>query len=140
MVSLIDEFAGPSLAVARAEKIFSQGDLCTGAYLLLAGRVQLTMHGARGRVVLRKEVSPGDLFGLSAAVSNRPFSMTALATEPSEVRFVSREMLLEIMSQRAVVAVAVLALLAEDVRSAREAVLNSSVTDTSLDQLFSWIN
>jgi CRP/FNR family transcriptional regulator len=59
--------------------LFSQGDAPSSVSVVCDGRVKLTMSSRDGKTLLVKIAKPGDLLGLSAALSNTPYEVTAQA-------------------------------------------------------------
>jgi CRP/FNR family transcriptional regulator len=71
----------------QGTEVFSQGRTPAGVFLLRAGRVKVFANG-KGRQVLLQTAKPGEILGLSAAISGRPYEFTAQTAAPSSVVFV----------------------------------------------------
>lgn len=67
------------------ELIFGQGQECKAVFLVHSGAVELVFEDQRNRKHSLRLVRPGDLLGLPAAVSSRPYSKSAIAAEPVEL-------------------------------------------------------
>ena len=70
--------------------IFREGDIVNCAYLLKAGRVEITTRKS-GNDVLLTTILPNQLFGELALIDGTPRSATAIALEPAEVVVVKPE-------------------------------------------------
>jgi CRP-like cAMP-binding protein len=67
----------------------------------------------------------GSLLGLPGLIGDEPYSLTATARKGAELKFVSREDFLVVMSGDPLLSFKVLQVLAAEVRSARQALLAS---------------
>jgi len=79
--------------------LFVEGQTARGVYVLCSGRVKLSTTSREGRVLILKIAEPGEVLGLSAAISGQPFELTAETTVPSQVNFIEREALLQGIEQ-----------------------------------------
>src|SRR5438128_2882016 len=84
---------------AAGQHIFQEGDEGNGIYVIVDGQVQISaMVGANERGVLAR-LGPGDFFGEMAVLDNEPRSGTATAGVQTEVYFIPREKLLEMLEK-----------------------------------------
>lgn len=70
--------------------LFVEGQSPRGIFMLCAGRVKLSSSSANGRTIITHIAQPGEVLGLSAAVSDAPYDVTAETIEPCQVNFVRR--------------------------------------------------
>lgn len=82
---------------ARAT-LFVQGQACNGAFILCEGHVKLSTAASDGRVVTFGIAGPGELLGLSAALTNRDYETTAEAIDDCQVNFLSTADLLSFLN------------------------------------------
>lgn len=75
----------------RGSLLFVEGQAPRGVYLLCEGRVKLSTSSGDARVLITGLAGPGEVLGLSAVISERPYEVTAETLEPSQVDFVRRE-------------------------------------------------
>ena len=83
----------------RGALLFVEGQAPRGVYLLCAGQVKLSTSSSDARVLITSLAGPGELLGLSAVVSGRPYEVTAETLEPSQVNFIGREDFLRFLSE-----------------------------------------
>jgi CRP-like cAMP-binding protein len=84
-------------SLAAGEALFRQGETPCAMYFLRSGLVHLERPGgdlAPGLCVAR----PGDVIGVTYAVSGRPYDMDAVATKASTLEVVPREEFLRLMT------------------------------------------
>ncbi len=105
--------------------LFKQGDLPTGLYVLRSGTAALCLTSQTGEIVLCTPVSEGALLGLPGFIGDHPYSLTAEALKGAELGFVSREDFSDLMISNPALSLKVLAVLAAEVRTARNAILES---------------
>jgi len=70
--------------------LFMEGQASIGIFMLCKGGVKLSTSSAEGRTLIVKVAEPGEVLGLSAAISGRPYPLTAEVTESSQINFVRR--------------------------------------------------
>jgi len=99
--------------------LFRQGDYPVGIYILKKGNARLTSR-SDGDAIQTVEVGAGSLFGLSAAIGNKPYSLTAKALEGSELSLLSCEDFIHLIWTEPSMSFRVLQVLAEELRFARE--------------------
>src|ERR1700724_4930781 len=59
-----------------------------------AGKVKLSTSSREGKTIITKISDSGDILGLNAVVSNRPYEVTAEMMEPGQANFIPRDSLL----------------------------------------------
>ena len=106
--------------------LFLQGDGPAGLYTLHSGEVTMTMETSAGDELITMRSEPGSLLGLPGVVGNCPYSMSAYAKAGAEVSFVPREDFSALMLSEPKLAMMILRVLANEVRSARMAITGRS--------------
>ncbi|HWB31865.1 MAG TPA: Crp/Fnr family transcriptional regulator [Acidobacteriaceae bacterium] len=66
--------------------LFAQGQASRSVSVVCDGRIKLTASSRDGKTLLVKIAKPGDVLGLSAALSNTPYEVTAQAIEPTQIK------------------------------------------------------
>ncbi|MDH3492040.1 MAG: Crp/Fnr family transcriptional regulator [Acidobacteriota bacterium] len=75
-------------AYPKGSTLFMQGQPSNGVYLLCQGKVKLSTSSKDGKVVILHIATPGEILGLSSAVSNSDHIATADVIEACQVNFV----------------------------------------------------
>jgi CRP-like cAMP-binding protein len=99
--------------------LFERGDPAQGVYLVISGKVELSLGTTVSRL-LNRILGPGEIAGLPAAVSGEPYSLTATTRVPCEVLYVPRETILKALMDDPPFGVALLEMLAHEVHGLRE--------------------
>ncbi len=81
--------------------LFVEEEAARGVFVLCKGRVKLSMTSCDGKTVILKIVNAGEVLGLHATVSGRPYQATAETLEPCQVNFVKREDFLRLLREHA---------------------------------------
>jgi CRP/FNR family transcriptional regulator, cyclic AMP receptor protein len=88
----LDDFAIASLArlsqkrrCAKDSPVFFENEQGDFFFMILEGRIKVTILGDDGREVILSMLSPGDFFGEMALLDNEPRSATAIAVEDTEL-------------------------------------------------------
>lgn len=75
----------------KGNVLFHHGDPCFAAYVVISGRVKLTLAGDDGREFALEVFGPGDVCGLIALLDAGPHNGTAVTLSPCRVGIVPRE-------------------------------------------------
>jgi CRP/FNR family cyclic AMP-dependent transcriptional regulator len=85
------------LQAIKATSVYPKGTLLClegqpprGIYVLCAGRAKLSTTSAEGKSIILRIAEPGEVLGLTAAVSNSPYEATIETLEPSQANFISQ--------------------------------------------------
>ena len=86
-------------AYPRGAVLFVEGQKSRGIFVLCKGRVKLTLCSNTGKTLIMKLAEPGEVLGLSAAISGKPYEVMAETVEPCQVNFIRREDLFVFLRQ-----------------------------------------
>lgn len=75
----------------RGAVLFIEGQRPEGVHVVCRGRVKLSASSGSARVLITDIAGPGDVLGLSAAVSARPYEVTAETLGDCQLAFIRRE-------------------------------------------------
>ncbi len=78
-------------AYPKGAVLFVEGQAPRGIFVLCKGRVKLSICATDGKTLIVKIAEPGEVLGLSATVSGKPYELTAETIDPCQVNFVKRE-------------------------------------------------
>jgi CRP/FNR family cyclic AMP-dependent transcriptional regulator len=110
--------------------------------VLCAGRAKLSTSSKEGKTIITKLSEPGDVLGLNATVSNRPYEVTAEMVEPGQANFIARDSFLQFLREHGEVAVRVAEQLSRNYYTAYEEIrtlgLASSPAEKFAKLLLSW--
>jgi CRP/FNR family transcriptional regulator len=79
--------------------LFVEGQSPRGVFMLCAGRVKLTTCSSDGKALITRIAEGGEVLGMSAAVSGRPYMVTAETLVPCQVNFIKREDFLRFLKE-----------------------------------------
>lgn len=77
--------------VERGEAVFSEGQYPRGLHCIHHGHVKLVRYGRDGREQIIRFAGAGDTIGYAAMITAQPYTISAIAVEPSAVCFVPNE-------------------------------------------------
>lgn len=104
--------------------LFKQGDIPDGLFILDQGETTLTMTSPTGEQLMEIQARAGSLLGLPGLIGNEPYTLTAIARNGAQVRYISRDEFTGIMHSEPGLCLKILQVLAAEVRSARRALAN----------------
>ncbi len=126
----------------KSAMLFIEGQLPRGVFVLCTGKAKLSTSSSDGKTIILKISEPGDILGLNATVSNRPYEVTAEMVEPGQANFIARDALLQFLRENGEVALRVAEQLSRNYYSAYEEIrtlgLASSPSEKLAKLLLSW--
>jgi CRP/FNR family transcriptional regulator, cyclic AMP receptor protein len=78
-------------AFPQGAVLFVEGQMPRGIFVLCKGTVKLSINSPSGRTMIVKLAEPGEVLGLSATISGKPYEVTAETIDPCQVNFVKRD-------------------------------------------------
>src|SRR5262245_17532293 len=67
-----------------------EGQAPRGVYVLCTGRAKLSTTSSDGKTIILRLADPGEVLGLTAAVSNTPYEATVETLEQTQANFISQ--------------------------------------------------
>src|SRR5208283_3743185 len=128
----------------RSAMLFIEGQQPRGDFVLCTGKAKLSTSSSEGKTVITKISEAGDVLGLSATVSNRPYEVTAEMIEPGQANFITRDALMQFMREYGEVAVRVAEQLSRNYYTAYEGIRTLGLTNSPAERfaklLLGWSN
>ena len=126
----------------RSTVLFAEGHAARGVYVLCAGSAKVSICSADGKKLIMRIARPGDVLGLYAGLTGRPFEATAEMLEPGRVGFVSRQDLLELIGRQEAFGLGLVQLFSEQfsefVDHTRMLLLSESATEKLARLILKW--
>src|SRR2546429_1092542 len=126
----------------KTTMLFIEGQEPRGVFVLCAGKAKLFTSSSDGKTIITKISGAGDVLGLNATISNRPYEVTAEMTEPGQPNFIARDALLQFLREYGEVALRVAEQLSRNYYTAYEEIrtlgLASSPAEKFAKLLLSW--
>lgn len=119
----------------KSAVLFIEGQKPRGIFVLCSGKAKLSASSRDGKTVITRIAAPGDVLGLGASISNRPYEVTAEMIEPGQVNFVPRDALLYMVGHDPDLALRVGQLLSLDYYNAHEEIRTLGVTRSPAEKL-----
>jgi len=91
----------------RGAVLFVEGQAPRGLFVLCQGRVKLSVCADDGKTLILRIAEAGEVLGLGAAISGKPYEATAGTQEPCQVNFIRREGLARLMREHSELALRV---------------------------------
>jgi len=78
-------------AYPQGAVLFVEGQMPRGIFVLCKGTAKLSINSPSGRTMIVELARPGEVLGLSATISGKPYEVTAETLDPCQVSFVKRD-------------------------------------------------
>jgi len=115
--------------------LFVEGQSPRGTFILCSGRVNLSTTSREGKILILKTAEAGEALGLSAAISGLGYETTAVTATPSQLNFVDRRHLLELMQSHSEVGLHTAQSLSRDFHAAYRDIHDLVLTRSSAGKL-----
>ena len=126
----------------KSTMLFIEGQQPRGVFVLCVGKAKLFTSSSDGKTIITKVSEAGDVLGLNATISNRPYEVTAEMLEPGQANFITRDALLQFLREHGEVALRVAEQLSRNYYTAYEEIrtlgLTSSPSEKFAKLLLSW--
>jgi CRP/FNR family transcriptional regulator len=106
----------------RGATLFTEGRPARGVFMLCDGRAKLTLSSGNGRRLTLRIAGPGEMLGLSAAVSGAAYEVSAEMLDNSQVAFVRRKDMLRFLRAHRDACLQIVHLLSQDLHTAYDRV------------------
>ncbi len=116
------------LQFPRGETLFQEGRLPRGVFVLCEGRVKMSVCSETGKRLMLRVAGPGEVLGLSASMSGKPYEMTAEVLDNAQVAFVKRKDLMKFLRDHREACLQVVHLLSQDLHVAFDRVRTVGLT------------
>lgn len=112
-----------STTVSRCQGciLFRRGDSCDGIFLVISGKVRLSLDSENHAFPTRL-LGSGSVLGLPAAVAGTPYSLSAEVTEDALLAFVPQQSLRECLAQNSQLCLEVMDILSREISATRSAI------------------
>ena len=78
-------------AYPKGATLFVEGQASRGVFILCSGRVKLSTSSADGKSLIVRIAEQGEVLGLPATVTTKPYELTAEVIEPAQANFISHD-------------------------------------------------
>jgi CRP-like cAMP-binding protein len=102
--------------IDKGQVLFCEGDFSDSVLVLVSGRMKVVKYSNDGAEFILSTVAPGETIGELGVLSSGPRSATVLATEESVVLTLAGSVIIDLISERPALAIALLQRLADMVR------------------------
>jgi CRP/FNR family transcriptional regulator, cyclic AMP receptor protein len=126
----------------KSAMLFIEGQQPRGVFVLCAGKAKLFTSSSEGKTIITKISEAGDVLGLNATISDRPYEVTAEMVEPGQANFIARDAFLQFLREHGEVAVRVAEQLSRNYYTAYEEIRTLGLTNSPAERfaklLLSW--
>jgi CRP/FNR family cyclic AMP-dependent transcriptional regulator len=126
----------------KSTMLFIEGQQPRGVFVLCSGKAKLFTSASDGKTIITKISEAGDVLGLNATISNRPYEVTAEMMQPGQANFIARDALLQFLRENGEVALRIAEQLSRNYYAAHEEIrtlgLTSSPSEKFAKLLLSW--
>jgi CRP/FNR family transcriptional regulator len=115
--------------------LFVEGQPCRGLFVLCSGQAKLISSSSQGRSVIVRLAKAGEVLGLSAALSNGTYEVSAETLGPTEANFLPRDRFMRFLQSHAEVSLQVAHCLSTELQRAYQQVSRIALAPTARAKL-----
>lgn len=105
--------------------LFRRGEPAFGIFLLRQGSISLRLESGEGNSILERTVTPDSIVGLPSTLSGGRYSLTAVTLEESELAFVNRQTLTELIKADPQIGLELMRALGEEILQMRATIVSA---------------
>jgi CRP/FNR family transcriptional regulator, cyclic AMP receptor protein len=124
-----------SATYPKGATLYVEGQAARGVFILCSGAVKLSTTAADGGSLIARISRQGDVLGLPATVTGKPYELTAEVIEPTQANFIHRSEFLKFLSANGEAAVRVAQQLAEFYQKAVSEMRTIGLTHSAEEKL-----
>ncbi len=106
-----------SMEYPRGSMLFREGDRISAVFVMCSGKVKISATSREGRTMIVRIAEAGDVLGMSAALTDGEYEVTAEALEPCRARVLHLKHLKSMLQQYGDASMSAARALAEDYRA-----------------------
>ena len=129
-------------AYPQGAVLFVEGQGPRGVYIICSGRVKLSTTSRDGKTLILRIAEAGEVLGLHATVSGKPYELTAETLQPCQLDFIRREDFLKFLEHHGDACLHAAQHLSENCQNAYEMIrslgLSHSVSEKLARLLLEW--
>lgn len=122
-------------AYPKGANLFIEGQPTHGVYILCQGRVKLSTCSRGGKIMILGIAEPGDVLGLSSALTGMEYETTAEVLELCQVNFVSTPDLLKFLKNNPQACLNAAKQLGRNYHTAYQQICSLGLSDSAADKL-----
>lgn len=123
----------------KGATLYVEGQAPRGVFVLCSGRVKLSTTSADGRTLIMRIGESGDVLGMPATVTGKPYELTADVLEPTQANFIHRQDFLSFLRDHGEAALRVAQQLGEIYHSAVSEMRNIGLSHSVVEKLARFI-
>lgn len=115
--------------------LFIEGQLPRGVFILCQGKAKLSTSSRDGKTIILKIADEGEVLGLSATISGRPYEVSVEMMEPAQANFIPRDQFQAFLREHGDAALRVAEQLSENYHQAYEEIRTLGLATSASEKL-----
>ena|SRR5271165_2050834 len=107
--------------------LFRRGEPAFGVFVIRRGSISLRLEGEKGKILIDREAGVDSVIGLPATLSGTRYSLSAVASEESDVGHVNNQALFDLIKSDSSLGLELMRALSEEVVQMRTILVSAGV-------------
>ncbi len=133
--SLLTTDASVPVAYPKGVVLFLEGQIARGIFAVCSGKVKVSTSSQNGRSIILKIAEVGELLGIPATLSGKPYEVTAEVWESAQINFIPRSIFLRFLQVNPNAIAHVAQLLTESHYAEHEVIQSLGLSRTASEKL-----
>jgi CRP/FNR family cyclic AMP-dependent transcriptional regulator len=125
----------PPVAYPKGAVLFMEGQTSSGIFAVCTGQVKLSTSSLEGKAIILKIAEAGELLGLPATLSGKPYEVTAEVSEQARIDFIPRATFLNFLRVNPEAVIQVAQLLTDGHYAAHELIRSLGCSHSASEKL-----
>jgi CRP/FNR family cyclic AMP-dependent transcriptional regulator len=125
----------PPVAYPKGAVLFMEGQEASGIFAVCSGHVKLSTSSHKGKAIILRIAEAGELIGLPATLSGKPYEVTAMVSEQARATFIPRAAFLRFLSANPAAVVQVAQLLMNSHYASHEVIQSVGLSHSAPEKL-----
>ena len=125
----------PTVVHPKGAILFMEGQAAGGVFAVCSGRVKVSASSLNGKAIIVKIAEAGELMGLPATLSGKPYEVTAEVSEQARVNFIPRAAFLRFLRANPRAAIQVAQLLTDSHYACHEVIHSLALSRSASEKL-----
>ena len=125
----------PPVGYPKGTILFMEGQPARGIFAVCSGRVKISTSSLEGKLIILKVAEMGELIGLPAILSGKPYEVTAVVSEQAWVAFIPRSVFLRFLRVNPQAVVQVAQLLTDSHYAGHEVIQSLALSRSASEKL-----
>lgn len=107
----------------RGDSVFEMGQYPNGLYCMNVGHIKIVRYSPEGREQIIRFAGSGDALGYASLLTGQPYSITAIAVEPTSVCFIPSDLIFRYLRDKPQMSLRVMQMMSQELQGTQRRIV-----------------